>query len=120
MKPTNNEIKNIGAWLLGGSLGASSKTLAGFYLLQAKNEIAVKLDYPHDPSDLNRCFGFMNCCVDVENRYPLIRAIGKYEKHWGMIYDYWFQLIDIMEKEKNQYSMPNTYEFMKKIYAQIT
>ena len=120
-KPNEKEIAKIGKWIMFGEHGASSMTLAGFYLFQLNENLGsynlTSLSYPSDPSDFHRCMLFLDKCVDAENQFLLIRELGTKHKKWENIANYWYQLLKLYDEEKEKTRAPKRYAFMKKILA---
>lgn len=114
-KPNKRELVKIGQWLVDGDTGLSSKALCSFFLTASNGgECASRLQAPSDPSDFNRCMKFLEC-LDKNNRWPLISAIGGVTEGWEKVKEGWMFLVELYEIEKNQSTAPRLFAMMKQI-----
>jgi len=107
-----SSLAKVGAWLVDGSTGNSSISMAGVYLGAPKE---VALHHPYDPSDFERCYFFMEECLTLEERVELLQKMADRDGYWKIIVMNWDKLTAHYLEEKNLVNATKTYEFMKKI-----
>jgi hypothetical protein len=84
----------------------------------------AELAYPSDPADLTRCFQVLRLINKTEHVEIWKLSIAQVchffpeSKQWKAIYDNFEQLYKLYFQEYDSDSMPETYEFMNKIYGQ--
>lgn len=97
-------------WIVGGDTGISSETLWATMM-------GVKRDwpsYPHDPSDIGRCFRLLKLIPSWKKRLGEMRRLGPC---WRVLVKHWDELEKMMDEEvgidwSKGRSAPKTYERM--------
>jgi hypothetical protein len=77
---TENAMK----WLMNGRIGLSSKAM-----LAAALDLESTGDYPHDPSDLNRCLLMLNQVPEARLSFDKISALTPV---WGRLIEHWDEM----------------------------
>lgn len=108
----NESLAKVGAWLVDGSTGNSSISMAAVYLGAPKQ---VRLHHPYDPSDFKRCYYFLEECLTVEESVDLLEKMSERDEFWKKIVQNWQELTEIFLEEKSLVSAPKTYRFMKEL-----
>ena len=103
--------KNILNWYANGQIGLSSKTMATHFS-GAKITYA---DYPHDPSDFNRCLLFLEAVPEAN-----IKDMATVSNTWSLLVKNWEKLekcfIDEVGRNWSKArSAPKTYKLMESI-----
>ena len=85
-------------WLINGSVGTSSKTLASAALgIRIKNK--SHRDAPHDPADFHRCFQLVKAVPEVVYAFP---AVAKSVPTFKRILENWEMLSAIHKRDVTQ------------------
>jgi hypothetical protein len=100
-------------WLANGRVGLSSKTMA----MIALGSPPKRIDYPHDPDDLNRCLLLLEAAPGVRDVFPQIAAASKV---WAALIANWSEIERSFLDEVGlnwckARSAPKTYALMRRV-----
>lgn len=86
------KFPGLWGWLWSDRTGVSSLTMvaaiAGRPELLRRNRPSL----PHDPDDLNRCFGLLSECPELR---PHLAAVSELHPEWAPIIDRWDELLQM-------------------------
>jgi hypothetical protein len=100
-------------WLANGRVGLSSKTMA----MIALGSTPERINYPHDPDDLNRCLLLLKAAPAVRDAFPKIAVASKV---WAALIARWNEIEQAFLNEVGldwckAYNAPKTYRLMRDV-----
>lgn len=109
--------KKVMVWMSNGRTGLSSTFLA-INLLNGKAISTANNNYPHDPSDLERCLRLIHEVPALRQKLPIMKDISK---EWNALVENWSLLESTFKDEtgfpnRTHSSAPKTYALMQSIY----
>lgn len=104
--------KKIGAWLINGETGLSSKAMAAVAL-----GVGSDGSHPYDPDDLNRCLKLIDKIPEIKLHFD---EIAQLSNTWRLMIAKWDELESLFISEvgfdwSKGDSAPKTYELMREI-----
>lgn len=104
--------KKIGAWLINGETGLSSKAMAAVAL-----DVGSDGSHPYDPDDLNRCLKLIDKIPEIKQHFD---EIAQLSNTWRLMIAKWDELESLFISEvgfdwSKGDSAPKTYELMREI-----
>lgn len=106
----------VSRWLLGDSVGLSSKFLAKIALGLHNIDIGM-CHHPHDPADFKRMIIFLENLTSIEAAEVLLTA-SDYSREWSAIYYNFHELYEQWVDEKNNKQAPLLYKLMKQKFSE--
>ena len=121
LTPDNNEAR-IGLWLMFarniGMVGMSSRALAKQVLGMEPGVPEELIDYPRDPSDLNRCAFLIESVPDAREA---VDELARMSPYWEALALEWDVLVGQLQAEKavDDGHAPATYASMQTLIGEV-
>lgn len=107
---------NLADWLANGERGISSEKMAEVFSgLPARTLTAsggLFSNYPHDPSDFERCYKFLEACPEFKPRLSEMKAIHPV---WANMVDHWGEMESLYLEERASGKAPKLYALMTQL-----